>query len=81
MTSHPPVPLYSDKHITYIHSLDTPEAQKTMEYWATEPLRLSGIYWGLASMHLLGKNTKEKGGLDEEGLWKAVQEARQENGR
>jgi geranylgeranyl transferase type-2 subunit beta len=26
-----------------------------LEYWLTEHLRLSGLYWGLTSLHLLGK--------------------------
>ena len=38
-------------HVKYIQSLDTRKDQ--YEYWLTEHLRLNGLYWGLASLHLL----------------------------
>lgn len=39
-------------HVKYVQSLDTMRDQ--YEYWLTEHLRLSGLYWGLVSLHLLG---------------------------
>nr|POE63657.1 geranylgeranyl transferase type-2 subunit beta [Quercus suber] len=41
------------KHVTYIQSLDT--RRNELEYHLTEHLRLSGIYWGLTALHLLGQ--------------------------
>lgn len=44
--------LHTERHIDYIVSLD--KRSDEYEYWLTEHLRLSGIYWGLVSLHLLG---------------------------
>ncbi|KAF2206074.1 type II protein geranylgeranyltransferase beta subunit [Delitschia confertaspora ATCC 74209] len=44
--------LYMDKHVSYIQSLDRRKDER--EYWLTEHLRLSGLYWGLTALHLLG---------------------------
>lgn len=44
--------LHRDKHIKYITSLD---AQKgTLAYSMTAHLRMSGLYWGLTALHMLG---------------------------
>ncbi|TKA66373.1 hypothetical protein B0A49_07903 [Cryomyces minteri] len=45
--------LFVDKHVAYIQSLDT--RRDELEYWLTEHLRLSGLYWGLTALHLLGR--------------------------
>ncbi|KAJ2156562.1 Rab geranylgeranyltransferase [Coemansia sp. RSA 552] len=45
--------LLVDKHVDYIKSLD--KRQGDLEYWMTEHLRMSGIYWGLVALHLLGR--------------------------
>ncbi|KAI9700603.1 MAG: hypothetical protein M1820_006757 [Bogoriella megaspora] len=44
--------LYTGKHVAYIQSLD--QRRDELEYWMTEQLRISGIYWGLTALHLLG---------------------------
>ncbi|CAK1368060.1 unnamed protein product [Cercospora beticola] len=44
--------LVVDKHVAYVQSLDT--RRDELEYHLTEHLRISGIYWGLVSLHLLG---------------------------
>ncbi|KAL9095590.1 MAG: hypothetical protein Q9165_002022 [Trypethelium subeluteriae] len=41
-----------DKHVAYIQSLD--QRRDELDYWLTEHLRVSGIYWGLTALHLLG---------------------------
>ncbi|KAK4546031.1 hypothetical protein LTR36_002168 [Oleoguttula mirabilis] len=41
-----------EKHVAYIQSLDT--RREELEYHLTEHLRISGIYWGLTALHLLG---------------------------
>lgn len=49
----PAVPaLAVDAHVKYVQSLDTKKDE--LEYWLTEHLRLSGVYWGLTALHLLG---------------------------
>ncbi|KAJ1667638.1 Rab geranylgeranyltransferase [Coemansia sp. RSA 1813] len=45
--------LYVDKHVEYVKSLD--KRHDEIEYWMTEHLRISGIYWGLVALHLLGR--------------------------
>lgn len=47
----PPQLLHVDKHISYIESLDT--HKDSLDYWLSEHLRLSGVYWGLTALHLL----------------------------
>ncbi|KAI9856147.1 MAG: hypothetical protein M1824_005644 [Vezdaea acicularis] len=42
-----------DRHVKYIQTLDTRKDE--LEYWLTEHLRLSGLYWGLTALHLLGR--------------------------
>ncbi|KAI9782172.1 MAG: hypothetical protein M1816_001963 [Peltula sp. TS41687] len=44
--------LLVQKHVKYIQELDT--RHDDLEYWHTEHLRLSGLYWGLTALHLLG---------------------------
>ncbi|RGB39728.1 terpenoid cyclases/protein prenyltransferase alpha-alpha toroid [Rhizophagus diaphanus] len=43
--------LLVDLHVKYIQSLDT--KKDDLEYWLTEHLRLSGVYWGLTALDLL----------------------------
>jgi geranylgeranyl transferase type-2 subunit beta len=43
--------LYRDQHVQYIVSLD--KRKDEYEYWLTEHLRLNGVYWGLAALHIL----------------------------
>ncbi|THW49434.1 hypothetical protein D6D21_02457 [Aureobasidium pullulans] len=45
--------LCAQKHVDYIQSLDTRKDE--LEYWLTEHLRMSGIYWGLTPLYLLGQ--------------------------
>nr|POE51628.1 geranylgeranyl transferase type-2 subunit beta [Quercus suber] len=42
-----------EKHVAYIQSLDT--RKNELEYHLTEHLRLSGVYWGLTALHILGR--------------------------
>ncbi|KAJ2081261.1 Rab geranylgeranyltransferase [Coemansia sp. RSA 988] len=43
--------LLVEKHVEFIKSLD--KRQDELEYWMTEHLRVSGIYWGLVALKLL----------------------------
>jgi geranylgeranyl transferase type-2 subunit beta len=45
--------LATDAHIKYVQSLDARKDE--LDYWLTEHLRLNGVYWGLTSLHLLGR--------------------------
>ncbi|ODA82957.1 hypothetical protein RJ55_01466 [Drechmeria coniospora] len=45
--------LATEAHARYIQSLDT--RRDELDYWLTEHLRLNGVYWGLTSLHLLGR--------------------------
>ncbi|KAJ2809457.1 Rab geranylgeranyltransferase [Coemansia guatemalensis] len=47
--------LLVDKHVEYIKSLD--KRQDELEYWMTEHLRVSGIYWGLVALKLLDRDS------------------------
>eukprot|EP00026_Physarum_polycephalum_P009039 Phypoly_transcript_09149.p1 GENE.Phypoly_transcript_09149~~Phypoly_transcript_09149.p1 ORF type:complete len:252 (+),score=29.28 Phypoly_transcript_09149:78-833(+) len=55
MTSSPPQLLSSgllkDKHKQFIKALDS--KKDDFEYWATEHLRMNGMYWGITAMHLM----------------------------
>lgn len=42
-----------EPHVEYIKSLD--KKKDELEYWLTEHLRLNGLYWGLNSLHLMGR--------------------------
>lgn len=44
--------LATSAHVKYIQSLDT--RKEDYDYWLTEHLRLNGLYWGLAALHILG---------------------------
>lgn len=45
--------LYKQKHIDYVKALDTKTGE--LKYWITAHLRLSGVYWGLTAVWLLGE--------------------------
>jgi geranylgeranyl transferase type-2 subunit beta len=42
----------ADLHKKYVHSLDI-EKPERFEYWVTEHLRVSGIYWGFVAMSMM----------------------------
>ncbi|KAI7196097.1 geranylgeranyl transferase-like protein type II beta subunit [Hortaea werneckii] len=66
--------LVVDKHVAYIQSLDT--RRDELEYHLTEHLRVSGIYWGLTALHLLG----HPDALPREGVLDFVLSCLRENG-
>eukprot|EP00232_Nephroselmis_pyriformis_P000251 CAMPEP_0182911930 /NCGR_PEP_ID=MMETSP0034_2-20130328/37239_1 /TAXON_ID=156128 /ORGANISM="Nephroselmis pyriformis, Strain CCMP717" /LENGTH=59 /DNA_ID=CAMNT_0025048565 /DNA_START=40 /DNA_END=215 /DNA_ORIENTATION=- len=47
-----PPALVVDKHALYIKELSE-KGSTSIEYLATEHLRMSGVYWGLTAMSLL----------------------------
>ncbi|CAG8518352.1 4481_t:CDS:2 [Ambispora gerdemannii] len=66
--------LLSELHVAYIKSLDT--RRDDLEYWLTEHLRLSGVYWGLTALDLLNNVDA----LDREEVVKYVVSCQHENG-
>jgi len=55
-----PLPVFhTDKHIQYIQKISSDV--QSYEYLVTQHLRMSGIYWGLTSLALLGRDLKEEG--------------------
>jgi geranylgeranyl transferase type-2 subunit beta len=48
-----PVALATERHVAYVLSLD--KCKDTFEYQASEHLRVSGIYWSLSALHLVGR--------------------------
>jgi geranylgeranyl transferase type-2 subunit beta len=52
------------KHREFILGLETKAKKNTFEYMATEHLRMSGVYWGVAAMALLVDDTADAGTAD-----------------
>lgn len=46
-----------DLHLQYIHKVS--QDTNVFEYLVTEHLRMSGVYWGLTSVAVLGATTEE----------------------
>jgi geranylgeranyl transferase type-2 subunit beta len=49
-----PNPFLLEKHAAYIKAISNDT--KSFEYSASQHFRMSGVYWGLTAMTLLGKN-------------------------
>eukprot|EP01112_Ceratiomyxa_fruticulosa_P012047 TRINITY_DN3317_c0_g1_i2.p1 TRINITY_DN3317_c0_g1~~TRINITY_DN3317_c0_g1_i2.p1 ORF type:complete len:334 (+),score=56.00 TRINITY_DN3317_c0_g1_i2:331-1332(+) len=49
-------PLLIEKHVSFIQALAS--KKDTFEYWATEHLRMSGIYWGMGALYILSSIDK-----------------------
>lgn len=47
---------YTDKHVAYIRKVSADV--ESFEYLVTQHLRMSGVYWGLTAMALLGQDLK-----------------------
>ncbi len=58
---------YYDKHVSYIKKV----ANDTLsfEYLVSQYLRMSGVYWGLTAMSILGKDLKEEMNSDDIVEW------------
>eukprot|EP00158_Paraphelidium_tribonemae_P004016 Partr_v1_DN26525_c2_g1_i4_m3669 putative beta' subunit len=44
-----------DRHVEFIRTLE--QKRHELEYWMSEHLRLSGVYWGYTCLHLLGRSS------------------------
>ena len=49
---------FKDKHRDYIRKISSDNS--SFEYLVTQHLRMSGVYWGLTALHLLGVNLNEE---------------------
>ncbi|KAK9456244.1 terpenoid cyclases/protein prenyltransferase alpha-alpha toroid [Dipodascopsis uninucleata] len=63
-----------EKHIEYIKSLD--KKQDELEYWLSEHLRMSGVYWGLTALDLMGAKDE----LSRDDMIKYVKSCQHPNG-
>ncbi|KAK9459141.1 terpenoid cyclases/protein prenyltransferase alpha-alpha toroid [Lipomyces oligophaga] len=63
-----------DKHISYVQSLN--KKQDELEYWLSEHLRMSGIYWGLMALEIMDAGDA----LPREEMIEFVLSCRHENG-
>lgn len=68
------VDFLKEKHIQYIAELDN--RRNDLAYWQTEHLRISGIYWGLTALDLLGSLES----LNKEQVIKFVVDCQQQDG-
>lgn len=48
------VPFYANKHIEYIKKVANDKV--SFEYYVTQQFRMSGVYWGLAALSILGRD-------------------------
>ncbi|CAG8488826.1 9390_t:CDS:2 [Dentiscutata erythropus] len=69
-----PDELFIDLHVKYIQTLDT--KKDDLEYWLTEHLRLSGVYWGLTALDLMNNVDA----LNKEDVVKYVVSCQHDNG-
>lgn len=53
-----PLKFFTDKHLKYIRKVSSDTT--SFEYVATQHLRMSGVYWGLTAMALLGIDLKSE---------------------
>lgn len=66
--------LLTEKHIQYVKALDTQYDE--LQYWLSEHLRLSGLYWGLTALDLM----HAKDALPRDEVVKFVKSCQQPNG-
>lgn len=52
------VKFYNNKHIHYIRKISADT--ESFEYLVSQHLRMSGVYWGLTAMSLLGIDLKKE---------------------
>ncbi|KAI8066745.1 terpenoid cyclases/protein prenyltransferase alpha-alpha toroid [Gongronella butleri] len=69
-----PTELLVDLHVKYIQSLD--HRKEDLEYWLTEHLRVSGLYWGLTALDLMHR----KDALPRDGVVDYVRSLQRDDG-
>lgn len=69
-------PFLLEKHVAYISTISAD--RESFEYVASQHFRMSGIYWGITAMSLLGKDLNETMNVGEIISW--VMECQHESG-
>lgn len=69
-------PFLINKHTAYIKTISSDKV--SFEFTASQHFRMSGVYWGLTALCLLGKKLSEEMDVDEITSW--VMECQHENG-
>jgi geranylgeranyl transferase type-2 subunit beta len=69
-------PFLLDKHVAYISMISAD--RESFEYVASQHFRMSGVYWGITAMSLLGKDLKEAMNTEEIITW--VMQCQHESG-
>jgi geranylgeranyl transferase type-2 subunit beta len=53
-----PLEFFREKHVAYIRKISADT--ESFEYLVSQHLRMSGVYWGLTSLALLGVDVKQE---------------------
>lgn len=69
-------PFLLEKHVAYIKAISNDKS--SFEFTVSQHFRMSGVYWGLTALALLGKNLSEEVDAEEISSW--VMECQHENG-
>mgnify|MGYP003386919940 CR=1 FL=1 len=70
------IPFYANKHIEYIKKVANDK--ETFEYFVTQQFRMSGVYWGLTALSILGRDIHKELNITEVIEW--IFECQHENG-
>lgn len=60
------------KHIKYIRSIS--RDTQSFEYLVSQHLRMSGVYWGLCSLSILGQHLEVEAGENREEVVEGIEE-------
>lgn len=60
-------PFLLEKHAAYIKTISNDKV--SFEFTVSQHFRMSGVYWGLTALSLLGKNLAEEIDVDEISSW------------
>lgn len=69
-------PFLLEKHVAYIDAISNDS--ESFEFVASQHFRMSGVYWGMTAMSLLGKNLKDA--MDTEKIISWVMQCQHESG-
>ena len=69
-------PFVLDKHVAYIKAISNDK--ESFEFTVSQHFRMSGVYWGLTALCLLGKNIADE--LDAEEITSWVMSCQHEDG-
>jgi len=70
------IPFYANKHIAYIKKIANDKG--SFEYYVTQQFRMSGVYWGLTALAVMGRDLNDELNIPEIVDW--VLSCQHENG-